>query len=130
MNWLDAFRRGLAPQLSAEHLAALQGGLECDDPALVQGATVQPPPLQAYADVPVEAACLVGYCGWRGDGLRTVAEVEEFFARATSAMDDVLGERAGCRHLLNWYDEVPREVMRPALLAEVKAELARRAAAG
>jgi hypothetical protein len=44
----------------------------------------------------------VGYCAWQGDGLETVAEVEEFFARVCFEADQVLGEPAACRWFLNW----------------------------
>jgi hypothetical protein len=56
--------------------------------------------------------------------LDTVAEVEEFFARACFETDQRLGEPAACRWFLNWYDETPREEMRRQLLAEVNRSLA------
>src|SRR5262249_49069104 len=75
------------------------------------------------------AACVVGYCGWQGEGLETVAEVEEFFARVCYETDQVLGEPAACRWFLNWFDETPRDEVRPELLAEVNRTLAQRRAA-
>ena len=72
-------------------------------------------------DWPVEAACALGYCGWQGDGLETVGEVEEFFARACFEADQRLGEPAACRWFLNWFDDTPRDEMRRELLAEVNA---------
>src|SRR5262249_42196250 len=77
-----------------------------------EGATRPPPPLQCVQDWPVEAACAVGFCGWQGDGLETVAEVEEFFARVCFEIDQRLGEPAACRWFLNWFDETPRDDMR------------------
>jgi hypothetical protein len=76
----------------------------------------------------VEAACGLGYCGWQGDGLETVAEVEEFFARTCFEADQRLGEPAACRWFLNWFDETPREEMRRQLLPEVNRSLAQRLA--
>jgi hypothetical protein len=67
----------------------------------------------------VEAACALGFCGWQGESLATVGEVEEFFARVCFEADHRLGEAAACRHFLNWFDDTPRNVMRHALLAEV-----------
>jgi hypothetical protein len=61
-----------------------------------------------------------------GDGLETVAEVEEFFARMCFEVDQRVGEPAGCRWFLNWFDETPREEMRAELLAEVERALLRR----
>src|SRR5687768_10861154 len=80
-SWKHVWRKGVAPLLSTESLESLRQALVHDDPHLLQGATCSPPPLQCVQDWPVEGACALGYCGWRGDGLETVAEVEEFFAR-------------------------------------------------
>jgi hypothetical protein len=125
-SWRKVWREGLAPLLSNAGLEALGRALVQDDPRLQQGATTTPPPLQCVQDWPVEAACAVGYCGWQGDGLETVGEVEEFFARMCFEIDQRLGEPAGCRWFLNWFDETPREEMRRQLLAEVHHALARR----
>jgi hypothetical protein len=125
-SWRKVWREGLAPQLTMNGLEALGTGLASDDPRLLQGATTMPPPLQCVQDWPVEAACVLGYCGWQGDGLETVAEVEEFFARLCFEADQVLGEPAACRWFLNWYDETPREEMCGLLLEEVKLALAER----
>src|SRR5262245_56861621 len=127
-SWRKVWREGVAPLISKEGLEALASALESDDPRLLQGATTTPPPLQCVQDWPVEAACAVGYCGWQGDGLETVAEVEEFFARVCFEVDQQLGEPAACRWFLNWFDETPREEMRRLLLAEVRRELAQRLA--
>jgi len=127
-SWRKVWRDGLAPQLSMAALEALRGGLMNDDPQLLQGATTTPPPLQCVQDWPVEAACILGYCGWQGDGLETVAEVEEFFAQACYEADQRLGEPAACRWFLNWYDDTPRDEMRRLLLAEVNRTLAQRQA--
>jgi hypothetical protein len=104
----------------------LRQALVSDDTRLLQGATTTPPPLQCVQDWPVEAACALGYCGWQGEGLETVAEVEEFFARMCFEIDHRLGEPAACRWFLNWFDETPREEMRQQLLAEVYLTLAER----
>jgi len=125
-SWRKVWRDGLAPQLSVAALQALRGGLMNDDPQLLQGATTTPPPLQCVQDWSVEAACVLGYCGWHGDGLATVAEVEEFFAQACYEADQRLGEPAACRWFLNWYDDTPRDEMRRLLLAEVNRTLAQR----
>lgn len=66
----------------------------------------------------VEAACAIGYCGWKA-GLQTVGEVNEFFAQMCFGIDQRLGEPGGCRHFLRWFDETPREEVLPALLAEI-----------
>ncbi len=127
-SWRKVWREGLVPLLSTAALEALRRGLADDDARLLQGSTTTPPPLQCVQDWPVEAACALGYCGWQGEGLETVAEVEEFFARMCFEIDKRLGEPAGCRWFLNWFDETPREEMRRELLAEVNRALALRRA--
>lgn len=125
-SWRLVWREGVEPLLVTGELEALRAALSEDDPRLLQGATTTPPPLQCVQDWPVEAACALGYCGWIGGGLETVAEVEEYFARMCFEIDRRLGEPAGCRWFLNWFDETPREDMRRSLLAEVNRALARR----
>jgi hypothetical protein len=125
-SWKKVWRDGVAPLLSTHSLESLRAALSADDVRLMQGATTTPPPMQCVQDWPVEAACALGYCGWQGEGLETVAEVEEFFARMCFEIDQRLGEPAACRWFLNWYDETPRSEMREALLAEVNLTLAQR----
>lgn len=125
-SWRKVWRDGVEPLLSTEGLEALRQALVADDPRLLQGATTTPAPLACVQDWPVEAACALGFCGWIGDGLETVAEVEEFFARMCFEIDERLDEPAGCRWFLNWFDETPRDEMRALLLDEVKRALARR----
>lgn len=110
---------GVAPLLPTAGLEALARALADDDPRLLQGATTTPPPLQSFQDWPVEAACGIGFCGWQGQSLETVAQVEEFFAGICFEVDQRLGEPAACRAFLCWYDETPRNSMRIELLSEV-----------
>src|SRR5215210_7646809 len=124
-SWRNVWRTGVATLLSTESLEALREALATDDPRLLQGATTTPPPLQCVQDWPVEAACALGYCGWVGGGLESVAEVEEYFARMCFEIDRRLGEPAACRWFLNWFDETLRERMRELLLAEVERAQAR-----
>ncbi len=128
-TWRKVWRQGLAPLLSTPGLEALRRALLSDDPRLLQGATLSPPPLRCVQDWAVEGACALGYCGWQGDDLETVAEVEEFFARTCFEADERLGEPAAVRWFLNWFDETPRDEMRRQLLAEVNRSLARRVSA-
>lgn len=118
-KWRKVWRVGVAPLLSPASLEALREALVNDDPRLIQGATTKPPPLHCVQDWPVEACCAISYCGWQGDHLTTVGEVEEFFARMCFEIDKRLGEPAGCRYFLNWFDETPREEVLKQLLSEV-----------
>lgn len=118
-NWRRVWRDGVAPLLSDDAMEALRRGLLDDDQRLVQGTSMVPPPLPSVQDWPVEAACALGYCGWQGEGLQIVAEVDEFFARTCFEVDHRLAQPGGCRWFLNWFDNTPREAMRQELLAEV-----------
>lgn len=124
--WKKVWREGLAPLLSTAALQALREAVEKDDQTLLQGATTSPPPLMCVQDWPVEAACAVGYCGWKGEGLETVGEVEEFFARMCFKIDQRINEPAGCRWWLNWWDETPRDEVRSLILPEIDLVLAER----
>lgn len=125
-SWRLVWRDGFVPTLSTAGLEALRDALVHDIPQLTQGSTTTPPPLMCVSDWPVEGACALGVCGWRGDNLETVGEVEEFFARACYEADLRLGEPAACRWFLNWFDDTPREEMRSELLREVELALSAR----
>jgi hypothetical protein len=124
-SWREVWRKGFAPCLSRAALEALREALRTDDPRLTQGSTTTPPPLMCVQDWPVEAACALGFCGWQGEALETVGEVEEFFARLCFEADQRLGEPAACRWFLNWFDDTPR----PQAWAELGQEVERAIAA-
>jgi hypothetical protein len=123
-SWRKVWREGIGPLMTEAGLESLREALVGDDERLLQGATTTPPPLQCVQDWPVEGACAVGYCGWQGDGLQTVAEVEEFFARVCYETDQRLGEPAACRWFLNWFDDTPRAEALRQFLPEVERSLA------
>ena len=125
-KWRRVWREGLVPQLSSAGLCALQTALIDDDPRLAQGATCFPPPLDVLAACEVGRACAVGFCGWQGEPLTRVEQVEAYFARVCDAADSAFHEAAACRYFLNWFDETPRAEMRRELLAEVTLALAMR----
>jgi hypothetical protein len=122
-SWKHTWRNGIAPNISTAGLVALSQALEADDPRLIQGVTTSPPPLMCVQDWPVEAADAVSYPGWIGDGLETVGQVEEYFARICFECDNRLGEPAACRWFLNWWDDTPRNIARRELLSEVEREI-------
>lgn len=125
-SWRMVWREGFAPILSNNGLDALWQALRDDDPRLMQGGTTSPPPLMCHSDAAVNCACSVSYCGWRGEKLETVGQLDEFFSRACFEADERLGEAGGCRWFLNWYDDTPRQEMRLELLAEVERALEQR----
>ncbi len=124
-SWRKVWRVA-APFLSTEGLTALAKALREDDPRLIQRATTIPPPLQCVMDWPCEAGCLFAYCGWQGDGVDTVGDVEEFFSALCYRIDCKLGEPAGCRYILNFWDETPRSEAIRLLLEEVTLSLKER----
>lgn len=125
-SWRLVWRDGFVPVISTAGLEVLRDALRGDDPRLIQGGTTTPPPLMCVQDWPVEAACALGYCGWQGESLNTVGEVEEYFARLCFEADQRLGEPAACRWFLNAWDNTPRVEMFALLLAEVEYELGKR----
>ena len=124
-SWRKVWRVGFAPNLPLGGLVALRTALRTDDPKLLQGATTSPPPMPSVQDWPCDAADAIGYCGWKDDGLglKTVGEVEEFFASHCFEADQKLLEPAACRYFVMWFDDTPRDQMRLALLPEVEAEI-------
>jgi hypothetical protein len=125
-SWRKAFRDGIAPLLSDAALSALATALEIDDPRLVQAWTTMPSPSPSVQQWPVKAACAIGFAGWQGHQLVTVGAVEDYFCKLCMECDFTLGEPAGVRWFLTWFDETPRDLMRRLLLAEVNVELATR----
>ncbi len=120
--WKEVFRYGIVPLLTKENLLALKKGIEEDDPNLIQGATCIPPPINCVEDWPVEACCALSYIGWKS-GLELVREVEEFFARICSYVDQKLGEPAIIRWFLKAWDDNPREKVFSEVLEEINLAL-------
>ena len=127
-KWRRIWRNGLAPRLSRSGLEALQWALIHDDPRLLQGATCYPPLLERLHDRAVEGTCVLGFCGWQGDGLSSVAQVEAYFQRLCDGADASVREAGACRHFLNWFDDAPRDEMRRELIIETTIALEERLA--
>jgi hypothetical protein len=128
LPWQRVWREGVAPQLSTAGLQALQKALEQDDPALIQGQNLFPPPLQSYASDQVVAACAICFSAWKGDyqGCAPVAEVDLRFDEVCYQASQLLGEPAAVGQFLTEYDSWSREEMRRNLLPEVRLALAGR----
>jgi hypothetical protein len=127
------FKTGFAPQWSVEQLSALAEACRTDDPRLIQGSTTEPPPIKCMQGWPCDCGCATAYVGAVSLGgfsggsyaeprkpatnpdAATVGQVEEFFAHACFAADQLIGEPAECRHFLHWFDDTPREEMRRVL---------------
>jgi hypothetical protein len=92
----------------------------------MQGAVSSPPPLEALRHCAVKGCCAISFCGWQGEGRRSVGQVEEYFHRLCDAVDVAFQEPAACRYFLNWFDDTPRADMRRELLAEVARALVQR----
>lgn len=117
--WRKVCREAFFPLVKLDTLHLLWMSLGGDDPRLGQGYTTDPPPLMAVQDWPVESVgCPIAMCGVL-EGLETIGEVEEYFARLCFEIDNRLGEPAGVRHLLNWHDENPRAEVFSELFREI-----------
>lgn len=122
-SWKNVWRKGIAPQLTVGALVALKQALLTDDVRLLQGATIYPPALANAQEEAVEAACALGYCGWKGQGLDSVGDATQFFDRLCFESDQAMGDPGAIRHFLNWFDDTPRPEMRRQLLIEVQMAL-------
>jgi hypothetical protein len=125
-SWQKVFRDGIAPQLSTRSLEELIKALSRNDPALLQGQTTDPPPCPENDPSPVAAACPIALAGWRGERLRSVAEVEEFFARVVFQAGNALGEPTAVRSFFQFTDTADRQTFLRELRAEVDRALAGR----
>lgn len=121
--WRNAWREGFAKVLPTEGMMCLAMALKTDQPSLTQGSTTTPPPLVSNQLAFVEGCCAIGFCGWQGESIRLVGDLEEFFAKCCFEADQLLGGPAECRWFLNWFDDTPRAEMRRELLAEVHREI-------
>ena len=124
--WKTVWREGFVPTLTLDGLKALRAGLQIDDPRITQGSTTTPPPLMCVREWPIEACCVLVFCGWQAGLLKaeTVGCAEEYFAIACYQCDLLMKESAVCRYFLNWYDETGRDEMRRELLVEVDLAIA------
>lgn len=109
----DTFKNGFARVFTESQLRALLAGCEADDARLIQGSTTRPAfgGNNPFSDrTKAACGCAVSYAGMTGgDGPTTVGDVEEFFAEACFAADQVLGNPGACRHFLNWFDDADRK---------------------
>lgn len=117
--WRRVWRDGLGPQFSPTSLVILRGGLLQDDPRLLQRATAHPEPSPLFSADAIEGCCALGFGAWQSGALQRIGDLATFFNHLCSTADDRLGELAGCRYFLDWYDQTPRPVMRHELLGEV-----------
>lgn len=122
--WRWAFRCGIAPAMSTEALSALRHALVIDDPALIQGAIVL-----SRDGAPCQG-CAISLAGMRGHQLPTALDVQNYFLTVASGADERLGPFASCGWFLHWWDDTPRAVVVPALLALVEEILEQRVMAG
>lgn len=118
-DWRACWRKGILPQFTARELRSLRDALAAGCRFVIQGGTTMPPPLLAVEDWDVEGCCPVGFLAAAKSGLTKVGEVEAAFTRACLRCDEALGEAAGVRHFLNWWDEGEREHVSAALVAEI-----------
>ncbi len=113
MDWKYSWHVGVAPSLPYAGLVALRKALAEDDPSLIQNKVAA----SRYA-WNTDAACAIGYCGWKAGLARTRCEVESFFR-------DVIGkDGVDANPFLTFFDGQPREQMRMTFLPEVEKTIA------
>jgi hypothetical protein len=125
--WKKVWREGIVLSLNTPGLEALRRALATGDRRVVQSCTAWPKTAGhgVCQDRPVGYACALGFCGWQGEGLETVGEVEAFVAKVCFETDQRLNNAAVWR-FINWYDATQLETARRELLPEIDRELARR----
>jgi hypothetical protein len=123
-DWQRIWRTALGPRISPKALKVLFQALLRNDPRIIQGQTTIPSPTSMFRGEPLIGACCLCFCGWEGEGLRTVGEVEWYFWDLCRACEIETGEEAAAKHFLNWWDEAPREEAFALLAFEVARSLA------
>jgi hypothetical protein len=126
-TWQRVFRQGLLPQFTKKSMEAFYAALLRDDPRIITGATMAPPPLSCMEGEAVERCCPL--CWLLLDGRKpyevSVGPLDERFAKACFECDQLMGEPASARAFLNAVDEWDRETMRKNLMAEIEVHFAR-----
>jgi hypothetical protein len=117
---IAAFRH-IAPALHRWELEAMRRGLSENDPRLIRRYITWPRAVLCNLDTPAEGACLLGYPALEPGA--TVGAVSTHFGEVCSRLRRPGSDPVA---LLEGWDHLPPEVVRPALLAEVEAELLRR----
>lgn len=131
-NWPEAWRVGIAPGLTDAGLEDLRRALLAEKGPLMQGRTLyHSRENEEYGPhCPWDGGCAVALAVQAG-GRLTIGEVEERFAQVRREADDRLekaGSRSAFTSFTDWFDAYDFDAeVRPALLAAVEEELARRA---
>lgn len=124
--WQVVLRRGLFPQLTTADLKTLAVAVEEDDGRLIQKWSVVPNGPGSFTKY-AECGCLISYVGIFSRGIELVMDVQGWFGRVCSEVDNFFDGGSGeVRYLLNWWDDTDRAEALAALGAEVRAELKRR----
>jgi hypothetical protein len=124
--WRSVWRNGFCPLLSDRAIESLAVACETDDPRLIQKQTVSPVPLVTMMDEPPVQACVLGFCGWQADELKTVGNVAITVSQLCYYADMACGEPLAHHHFLNFVDDTPRPLMLRELAHECRRELDRR----
>jgi hypothetical protein len=94
--WQRSFREGILPQVTRKGLEGLYAALLLDNPRVITGATMSPPPLACCEGEAVEKCCPL--CFLLLEGRKpyevSVGPLEERFAQACLKADELMGEPA------------------------------------
>jgi hypothetical protein len=132
-SWKKVWHDGIVPQLPQKGLEALRDALLADSEELQQGflayrqEQVAPNHAHVTADEgPVNRACAVGLCLWKGYGLTTIEEVRSKFNPIDTEAAVLLNDRGDdidVRAFYDFFDSATREELRSQFLPEVEAAL-------
>lgn len=124
--WKVAFRVGVGPAFTDAELLALRAGLRCRDERIIQGSVCEPYHPATLWPHKCQAACAIGYAGWRG-GLILSSDVVDRFHEIIDISNVALSDDCGTLDVfVGWFDSTDREQAMSELLAEVEREVARR----
>jgi hypothetical protein len=131
-DWRVVLRVGVLPHAAAEGLTSLADALRRGDPRLCRAKLMEP--LYVYRDMPVACCCPLCWLVWRGRRGVTVGEVDDGWQLLVRRCEEATGSKLAAQSVIDawdgWggsaYDAEP--LPDALLLAEVDAELARRAA--
>jgi hypothetical protein len=131
-DWRTVLKVGVLPHAAAEGLASLADALRRGDPRLCRAKLMEP--LYVYREMAVACCCPLCWLVWRGERGRTVAEVYDGWLalaeRCAAACGSPLALQSVVDAIDGWCDGGfnAEPLSNGELLAEVEAELARRAA--
>src|SRR5437764_478068 len=99
-EWVEAWRRGIAPLAPHDGLVDLREAVLRDDPRLLQHVTALGTEGGACA-----GACGIGWALWKGDGLEKAEDVQQAFNRVVTGAGIRMGWKTAVAPFFKFFDE-------------------------